>query len=109
MRCQELGWTKARTEAAQSRNAFAAIVDDGYPRAEVRQVAVDCLSRSKFADVADRALARRHEQAARAMQVIPLRLVFAVAVEHLHAMVLAIGDIEPAIGIARDIVCECKL
>jgi hypothetical protein len=33
------------------------------------------------------------------VQIVPLRLVFAVAVEHLHAVVLAVGDIDPAVGV----------
>ncbi len=43
------------------------------------------------------------------MQVVPLGLVFAVAVEHLHAVVLAVGDIDIAVGIARDVVHDVEL
>src|SRR5215468_5413116 len=108
MRGQELGWTKTRTEAAQPTNTVPSIVDDGHSRTEVGHVAVDCLGRSKFADVADRALARRHEQAAGAVEVVPLRLVLAVAVEYLDAMIFAVGDIDPAVGIAGDIVRDVE-
>jgi hypothetical protein len=38
------------------------------------------------------------------MHVDPLRLVPAVAIEHLHAMVLAVGDVDPAFGVGRDVV-----
>src|SRR6185312_12344967 len=48
-------------------------------------------------------------QRAGPVQIVPLRLVFAVAVEHLHAMVLAIGDIDPAIGVGRDVVHDVEL
>jgi len=71
-------------------------------------MAVDRLHRTELADVADRAFARRHEQAARAVQVVPLRLVLAVAVEHLHAMVLAVGHVDPTVGIAGDVVRDVK-
>jgi len=108
VRGQELRWTKTRTKAPESRNAFAGIVDDGHPRAEIRYVAVDGLRRSQFADVADRTLAGRHEQAARAMQVVPLRLLLAVAVEHLHAMIFAVGDIDPAVGVAGYVVRDVE-
>ena len=48
-------------------------------------------------------------QRARPVQIVPLRLVFAVAVEHLHAMVLAVGDIDPAVGVGGDIVHDVEL
>ena len=50
-----------------------------------------------------------HAEPARAMQEIPVRLVFAVAVEHLHAMVLAIRDIDPAVGVGADVVHDVEL
>jgi hypothetical protein len=40
---------------------------------------------------------------------VPLGLVFAVAVEHLHAMVLAVGDIDQAVVVAGDVVHEVEL
>ena len=40
---------------------------------------------------------------------MPLGLVFAVAVEHLHAMVLAVGDIDQAVVVAGDVVHEVEL
>ena len=43
------------------------------------------------------------------MQIVPLRLVFAVAVEYLHAVVLAIGDIDPAIRVGDDVVHDIEL
>src|SRR5499427_1422425 len=86
VRRQELGWTKARAKPAQSGNALPCVVDNGAPRAEVRHIAAHRLHGAEFADVADRALAGWHEQAARTVQVVPLRLVLTFAVEHLHAM-----------------------
>jgi hypothetical protein len=106
---QELGWTEAGPKPAQSGDSLARVVDDGHSRAEVRNVAADRLRRTEFADVAHRAFARRHEEAAWAVQVVPLRLVLAVAIEHLHAMILAVGYIDPAVGIASDIVRDVEL
>src|SRR5262249_54825711 len=77
MRRQEFGRAKPGTKPAQSGNTPAGVIDDGHPRAEIGHIAVDGLHRAKFADVTDGALAGRHEQAARTMQVVPLRLVFA--------------------------------
>jgi hypothetical protein len=42
------------------------------------------------------------------MQIVPLRLVSAVTVEHLNAMILAVGDIDPAIGVSDDIVHDVE-
>jgi hypothetical protein len=46
------------------------------------------------------------------VQIVPLRLVFAVAVEYLHTMVFAVGDIDPTLGVGADIVhdaaAECS-
>ena len=89
MRCQELGWTKAWAQSTESGKALARVIDDRDARAKIRHVAANRLHGAELTDVAHGALARRHEQAARAVQVVPLRLVLAVAVEHLHAMVLA--------------------
>ena len=43
------------------------------------------------------------------VQIIPLRLVLAVAVEHLHAMVLAVGDVDPTVGVGDDVVHQVEL
>src|SRR5258708_23150196 len=64
MRRQELGWTKARAKPAESGNALPRVVDNGDPRAKVRHIAAHRLHGAEFADVADRALAGWHEQAA---------------------------------------------
>jgi hypothetical protein len=43
------------------------------------------------------------------VQVFPLRLVFAVAAEHLDAMVFTVRDIDPAVGVAADVVDNVEL
>ena len=43
------------------------------------------------------------------MQIVPLRLVFAIAVEHLHAVVLAVGHVNPAVLVGRDVVHDVEL
>ena len=43
------------------------------------------------------------------MQVVPLRLVAAVAVENLHPVVLAVGDIDPAVRVGDDVVRDVEL
>ena len=63
----------------------------------------------ELADDEVRLLAAAAAQRAGPMQVVPLRLVFAVAVEHLHAMVLAVRDVDPAVRIGDDVVHEVEL
>src|SRR4029079_5448588 len=72
VRRYELGRTKAGTKAAQPSDTLAGVVDDCHAGTELREVAPDRLGGAKLADVAHRALARRHEQAARPVQVVPL-------------------------------------
>src|SRR5579864_2914538 len=43
------------------------------------------------------------------VQIVPLRLPFAVAVENLDAMVLAVGDVNPAVGVTANIVRDVEL
>src|ERR1700733_891555 len=109
MRTDIVGGPDARMLATDAREQIALVVDDRQPWPEVRVVAVGPRRRTEFADVADRAGAVRHEHAARAMQIVELRFVAAVAVEHLDTMVLAIGDIDPAIRIARDVMHQVEL
>src|SRR5205807_2291509 len=83
--------------------------DDAEARPQIGELGVDRLVRPQLADVADAVRAAFHVEAARAVQIVPLRLVFAVAVENLHPVVLAIGDVDPAVGIADDIVRDVEL
>nr|WP_228430611.1 hypothetical protein [Baekduia soli] len=43
------------------------------------------------------------------MQVVELRLVGAPAVEDLDAVVLAVGDVDAAVGVAADVVGQLEL
>src|SRR3954468_19286287 len=94
---------------AKARQQLAPVVDDADPRAEIRAVQVYCHGGTQLADIADRLMSVRHEEPARPMQIVPLRLVLAVAVENLDAVVLAVGDIDPAVGVAADIVDDIEL
>ena len=42
-------------------------------------------------------------------EIVPLRFVLAVAVKDLHAMIFAIGDVDPTLVVAGDIVDEIEL
>ena len=94
---------------ADARQQIAAVIDDADPRPEIGDVAVDRLNRAELADIADRVTDIIHVEAARPVQVVPLGLVAAVAVEHLDAVVLAVGDIDPAVGVGTDVVDDVEL
>src|ERR1700759_182484 len=91
--------------AAEPRDALAFGVDEGQPRAEIGHLEIDGHAGAELADDEGRRLAAAATaQRAGSVQIVPLRLVLAVAVEHLHAMVLAVGDIDPAVAVGRDVV-----
>jgi hypothetical protein len=73
------------------------VVDDANPRPKVGDVAAYGSGRTDFTDVENWLMAVRHAEAARAVQILPLGLELAVAVEYLDAMVLSVGDVDPAI------------
>src|SRR5215472_3344234 len=82
---------------------------DADARPYIWPVAVALALRPALADVAERAMPAPQAHAVRVVQVIPLCLPFAVRVEHLHAVVLAVGDVNPALGIAADVVRDIEL
>jgi hypothetical protein len=49
-----------------------------------------------------------HVKPARPVQVVPLGLVLAVAVEYLDPVVLMVGDINPTVGIGANIMDEVE-
>ena len=61
--------------------------------------------RAQFADDGQRRLAPRHIEAAGARHIAPPGLVFAIAVEHLHAMVIPVGDIDQAVVVDQAMLC----
>ena len=109
VRRQELAELGPGRRVAEAADQLAFMIDDADPRPEIGNIAADGSGRTDFADVADRLVTVRHVEAARAVQVLPLRLVLAVAVEDLDPMVLAVGDIDPAVGVAADVVDDVEL
>src|SRR6516164_6022339 len=78
-------------------------------RADIRPIPVDLTRGAAFADIEERIAAGRHAHAVRPMQIVPLDLELAVSVEHLDPMVLAVGDIEPPVRVAADVVGNIEL
>src|SRR6266536_2514458 len=93
-----------RCAVAQARQHLARVAVDADPRPDVGHVVVDPHAAADLADVETALGAGFQIKARRAVHVVPLRLELALAVEDLDAMVLAIGDVDPAVGIAADVV-----
>src|SRR5580700_4356866 len=109
VRPEKRGRRGAGMRVAEARQQLTLMVDDADARTEVGAVAVDPHHRPELADITDRVPGVVHEQAAGPVQIVPLRLVFAVAVEHLDPVVLAIGDIDPTVRVAADVVDDVEL
>src|SRR5258708_20479495 len=82
---------------------------DADARPDMGPVAVDLARWPALADIAKRITAARQAHSIGAVQVVPLRLPSAVAVEDLHPVVLAVGDVDPAVRIAADVVRNVEL
>src|ERR1017187_6072030 len=78
-------------------------------RPDPRHLRVDCEPRPALTDIGDGVGAARHAQTARTMHVVPLRFEPATPVEHLDAVVLTVGDIDPAGRVAADLVHDVEL
>ena len=109
VRRQELRRREPGMGIADPRQDVALVIEDAEPRPQIGSVAVDRHRRAELTDITERMVAVGHEQPARAVQVVPLRLVPAMAVEYLHAMVLAVRHIDPAVGVGRDVVHDVEL
>jgi predicted CxxxxCH...CXXCH cytochrome family protein len=94
----------ALQRVAKTTNQLALMVDDANPRPKVGDVAAYGSGRTDFADVENRLMAIGHAEATRAVQVLLLGLELTAAVEDLHPVVLTVGDVDPAIGVAADVV-----
>src|SRR5579871_5687751 len=95
--------------AAEPCNARALCVYDAEAWAEIGHLAIDGHAGPELADEERRLPAATAAERAGPVQIVPLRLVFAVAVEHLYAVVLAVGDIDIAVGVGRDVVHDVEL
>src|SRR5215472_17962165 len=110
MRSEELStFNPGPLLAAKPRDARSFVIDDGQARTEIGHLAVDRHARAEFADDEIRMLAAAAQKRAGPVQVVPLRLVFAIAVEYLDAVVLAINNIDEAIRVCGDVVHDIEL
>src|SRR5260221_1049187 len=110
VRREEFSGLEARAVlAAKPRDPLALGVNDGQARTQIRNLAIDRHARAELANDKIRLLAAAAVQRTGAMQIIPLRLVSAVAVEHLHAVVLTVRDIDKTVGVGCDVVDDIEL
>src|SRR5437763_14028968 len=84
---------RSRRRLAETADQLALMIDDSDAGAEIGDIAADRGGRPDLADIKDRLLPVWHAQPTRAVKVLPLGLELAGAVEHLQAVVLAVGDI----------------
>src|SRR5439155_26099248 len=90
VRRDELAELEPGGTIAEAREHLALRRVDADARPDVRQLLVHRHAAARLADVEARLGTAMQVEAGRAMHVVPLRFVLAVAVEHLDAMVLAV-------------------
>src|SRR5215472_6165285 len=105
----ELARGETGMHLAEPRQHLALGRMDADARSDIGPVAVDLARGAAFADIDERVAAGRHAHAVWPVQIVPLGLELAVAVKHLDPMVLAVGDKDPAVRVAADVVRDIEL
>ena len=108
VRRQEFADLDSGRRLTKPADQLAVMIDNADARTEVGDITADRGGRANLADIKDRLAPVRHAQTARAVQVLPLCLELAVAVEHLNPVVFAVGDINPTIGVTADVVHDVE-
>jgi hypothetical protein len=97
MRREKFAKLNARWRVAKAADQLSLMINDADSRSNIGTVASNRGGGANLADIEDRLVPIRHAEATGAMQVLPLRFELTVAVEHLDAVVFAVGDIDPAV------------
>src|SRR5262249_59457300 len=95
--------------AAEAREELARVAVDAHAGSDVGHIVVHAHAAADLADVEAALRAALQVEPGGAMHVDPLRLELAVAGEDRDAVVLAVGDVEPAVGVAEDVVGDVTL
>src|SRR5260370_39215495 len=103
MRRHELAPLEPGRTLTESRQHLALGTVDADARPDVGHLVVDGHAAADLAHVEAWLGAARQEPTRRSVHVVPLCLVHGTAVEGLDAMVLAVGDVDPAVGVAADV------
>jgi hypothetical protein len=109
VRRHELAGFESGRAIAEACQHLALGAVDAHSRADVGHVVVHAEAAADLADVESPLGTALEVQARGAMHVVPLGFVFPVAVEHLDAMVLAVGHVHPAVGVAADVMGDVEL
>ena len=111
MRCQKLAGFEAGGPSLPPRRAIslpcASTIDSRGPR--LGAFKLTGMPGAQLADHEGRRFCTAAVKAAGPMQVVPLRFKLAVAIEHLYAMVLAVGHVHPAVVVGSNIVRDIEL
>src|SRR5262245_56699099 len=106
----KLTWLLAGKNISQTPQSFAFLVINIYPASQIRALLVHRHAWTQFTDVTERIWPGGiHVESAGAVHIVPLGLVFAVAVEHLDSMILPVGDIDPALFVSANVVYDVEL
>src|SRR5205807_1914116 len=105
----ELAGGKTGMHLAEAGQYLALGGVDADARPDIRPIAVDLARRTAFTDIDERVAAGCHAHAVRSVQIVPLGFELAVAVEHLDTVIFTVGDIDPAVGVAADVVRDIEL
>src|SRR5262245_59666792 len=108
MRRDELPGLEPGRPVAEARQQLALGAVNAHPWSDVGHLDVHRYPAADLADV-ESPVARVTIEARGPVHVDPLRLEPAVAVEDLHAVVLAVGHVDPALGVAGDVVRDVEL
>src|ERR1700744_6534977 len=87
---------------------LAALAEHTDARAEIGGEPVDVEIGHQFADDAVWTMTAGDRQGTRPVHIDDLRFVLSVPVEDLHPVVLAVGDVDPAVRVTADIVREIE-
>jgi hypothetical protein len=109
VRRDELPELETGRPRAEARQQLALGAVDAHARSDIGHVLVDGHAAPDLADVEAPRRAALQIESRGPVHVGPLRLVPAVGIEHLHAMILAIGDVHPAVRVAADVVRNVEL
>src|SRR3974390_2805339 len=107
MRRDKGAWTIWPLVISEPRQEAALIVQNAHAGTEVRPIPVaEFLAGRQLGHVE---AAATQTQPAGPVEIAPFRLVFAVTVEHLDPMIFAVGNVNPAAGIAANVVHYIEL
>src|SRR5713226_4474768 len=108
-RRDELAGRFAATDISQPREQLSFTRENAQPWTQIRDILVDRHTRSQLAEVAERIPPAIHVERAGAMHVVPLRLELAVRIEDLHAVILAVCNVDVAVLVRADVVHDIEL